>query len=186
MLTSVSVLGMIVPDYVYSELHYSINQKMPSTSGSKTDQPTFRRSGRRPTGPKPEASDPFPSQMCSSGPQRAPEHTSSSSSTHADWTSVYLVFLSCCVGSPLSCGIPDLLRLFLQTAAAAATEARPVTETRAGRSRGLCTASSSRAEFEQRCCGRTQLRRCSREVNTESASSAQMVQDVCVTADSQG
>lgn len=103
---------------------------MTFTSGSKTDQPKFRHSGQRPTRPKREALDPFSSQTCSSGPQRAPEHTSSST------LDVCLPCFLSCVGSLLSCGIPDLLRLFLQTAAAAATEAPPVTETRAGRSRG--------------------------------------------------
>lgn len=71
----------------------------------------------------------------SSCPQCEPKHTNSK---HWDCRFVYLVFfLLPCFGSLLSCGVPDLLWLFLHMTAAAAA-ATPVTETRAGSPRGFC------------------------------------------------
>lgn len=142
--------------YVYSELHCYINQKM-----LQAVKVTSQSSGARASvqhGQNQKRWILFPLRRAAA--VLNVHLNTPAAAAHTRTGRVYLVFLSCCVGSLLSCGIPDLLRLFLQTAAAAAaaTEAPPVTETRAGRSRGSCTVTSSRAEFEQRRCGRTCIR----------------------------
>lgn len=154
---------------------------MTFTSRSKTDQPKFRRSGQRTTRPKWEALDPFSSQTCSSCPQREPKHTTSK---HSDGKFLFTLFF---VGL-----LRFSARLWNSWSAVSISADHSSSSSSSVRSATcdwnqswkpawiLQVNSSGAVSTADASCRCIHLRRCSHEVNTESAWSPQMTrQAVC-------